>query len=87
MGLETRKRGFDLRFHSVPELSFATLTVDNVTNNAEVADTIARFYERAGARLADRTERTYGSGLSSPPTTEKADRTLGLAPPSTIDAD
>lgn len=42
-----------------PQLAVATLTVEDVTNEADVAGTIAPFYERAAARLADRPESEF----------------------------
>lgn len=39
-----------------PQLAVATLTIDQVHDDAEVADTVARFTERAATRLQGATE-------------------------------
>jgi hypothetical protein len=37
-----------------PQLAVATITLDGVTDTADVTDTAAPFLERASARLAER---------------------------------
>lgn len=42
-----------------PQLAVATLTLDGVTDTADVSDTVAPFLERASARVAERSESEF----------------------------